>query len=179
MDIQDNNVSSGYRLGVGMVVVNKDGKVFAGKRSGVNAKMVSWFLKKPWQMPQGGIEEGETPEEALRRELLEEIGVDKNLEIIGETENWLEYIVPHGLRRKGGYFVGQRQKWFLVKFTGEDSDINLQYSDHTEFDMWRWMSVGNVIRLSVHFKRSLYIDVFKQFKWYFKNQDKNKENIAK
>lgn len=161
----DNN---GYRLGVGMVVVNNDGRVFAGKRTGVNARMVSWFLKKPWQMPQGGIEEGEDPLEAAKRELLEELGIDENnIEVLGETEDWLDYVVPHGLRRKGGAFVGQRQKWFLMKFKGDDSDINLKYSEHSEFDMWRWMSVGNIIRLSVHFKRNLYVDVFKRFKWYF------------
>ena len=152
-----------------MVLVNDDKKIFAGKRSTINAKMVSWFLKKPWQMPQGGIEKGEIPIEAALRELQEEIGTN-NVDVIDETKDWLEYKVPQGLRRKGHHFIGQRQKWFLLKFLGNDGDINLKYSNHSEFDVWRWMNVGNIIRLSVHFKRSLYVDVFRAFKWYF-NKD--------
>jgi putative (di)nucleoside polyphosphate hydrolase len=154
------------RNGVGMVVVNSDNMVFAGKKNTVNTKMVSFFLKKPWQMPQGGIENDETPLEAAFRELKEEIGTD-NVDVIAETEEWLEYLVPQGLRRKNHKFIGQRQKWFLLKFLGNDKEINLRLTDHSEFDTWRWMSVGNIIRLSVHFKRNLYLDVFKNFKWYF------------
>lgn len=149
-----------------MVLVNDEKKVFAGKRNTFNTKMVSWFLKKPWQMPQGGIEEGETPYEAVLRELKEEIGTN-NVELISETEGWLEYIVPYGLRRKGNKFVGQRQKWYLLKYLGKDEDINLKTTNHSEFDSWRWMSVGNIIRLAVHFKKSLYLEVFRDFKDYF------------
>ncbi|MDR1234315.1 MAG: RNA pyrophosphohydrolase [Holosporales bacterium] len=152
-----------FRMGVGMVMINKDNKVFAGKRSTTNTKMVSWFLKKPWQMPQGGIEPGEEPIEAALRELLEEVGTDK-VEVLAETDNWLEYNLPVNLRRKNNPMVGQRQKWFLMKFLGSDEDIDLNYSTHREFDVWRWMSYQNLIRLSVHFKRRLYIDVFKQFR---------------
>lgn len=158
-----------FREGVGMVLINKDNKVFAGKRTAINAKMVSWFLKKPWQMPQGGIEPGETPLEAALRELQEEVGTN-NVEVIAETEDWLEYIVPQNLRRKGKSFVGQRQKWFLFRYLGNDRDINLDWTNHKEFDVWRWMSVGNVIRLSVHFKRNLYLEVFKRFKEHFEDQ---------
>jgi putative (di)nucleoside polyphosphate hydrolase len=156
-------------MGVGMVVINKDGKVFAGKRTATNTKMVSWFLKKPWQMPQGGIDPGEEPIEAALRELQEEIGTN-NVEVLVETDNWLEYSLPVNLRRKGSPMVGQRQKWFLLKFLGKDGDINLNYSTHKEFDMWRWMSYSNLIRLSVHFKRRLYIEVFRQFKAHFNDQ---------
>ncbi len=155
-----------FRSGVGMVLLNDQNKIFAGKRNSINTKMVSWFLKKPWQMPQGGIEEGESPIEAAMRELNEELGTN-NVEIIAETTEWLEYIVPFGLRRKDHNFIGQRQKWFLMKFLGKDEDINLRSSEHSEFDSWRWMSPGNIIRLSVHFKRSLYLEVFKNFKVYF------------
>jgi putative (di)nucleoside polyphosphate hydrolase len=158
-----------FRQGVGMVLVNDDKKVFAGKRTTTNVKMVSWFLKKPWQMPQGGIEDGENPVDAVLRELQEEVGTN-NVQIIAETNQWHEYLVPQNLRRKGHSFVGQKQKWFLVKFLGSDDDINLKYSDHSEFDIWRWMNVGNIIRLSVHFKRTLYIDVFKEFRWYFNDK---------
>ena len=155
-----------YRLGVGMVLVNKDKKVFAGKRNSTNTKMVSWFLKKPWQMPQGGIEAGETPYEAVLRELQEEIGTN-NVELISETTDWLEYLVPQNLRRKGNKFIGQRQKWFLLRYLGKDGDIDLKATNHSEFDAWRWMTVGNIIRLSVHFKRNLYLEIFKNFKDFF------------
>lgn len=165
-----------FREGVGMVLVNEDKKIFAGKRSTINTRMVSWFLKKPWQMPQGGIERGEIPIEAALRELQEEVGTN-NVDVIAETENWLEYKVPQSLRRRDHSFIGQRQKWFLLKFLGNDEDINLKYSNHSEFDVWRWMSVGNIIRLSVHFKRALYIDVFREFGWYFGWDAKKNENL--
>jgi putative (di)nucleoside polyphosphate hydrolase len=167
----------GYlRNGVGMIIVNKDKRVFVGKRHTINAKMVSWFLKRPWQMPQGGIETGENPLEAVLRELREEVGTD-NVDVLGETEDWLEYTVPIGLRRRDGRYVGQRQKWFLLQFLGENRDVNLNATTHSEFDIWRWMSVGNVIRLAVHFKRNLYIEAFRRFSWYFDNQSmQNKKN---
>ena len=152
------------RQGVGMVVINKNKQVFAGKRLGINVKMISWFLKKPWQLPQGGIEPGEIPYEAALRELREEIGTD-NVKFIAETSNWLEYTLPMNLRRNSeDAIIGQRQKWFLLLFLGNDNEINIDATSHSEFDTWRWMSISNIIRLSVHFKHSLYLEVFKEFK---------------
>jgi putative (di)nucleoside polyphosphate hydrolase len=154
------------REGVGIVLFNKDNKVFVGKRNRANRKMVSWFLNKPWQMPQGGIESGEAPVNAVLRELHEETGI-KNVEILAETDGWLEYKIPNNLRRRDSELIGQRQKWFLLKFLGNDDEINVNCSDHNEFDVWKWMNMSNIIRLSVHFKRKLYIDVFRQFRPYF------------
>jgi putative (di)nucleoside polyphosphate hydrolase len=154
------------RQGVGIVLVNKYNKVFVGKRNKANRKMVSWFLNKPWQMPQGGIERGEDPVTAVLRELYEETGV-KNVKILAESDDWLEYKIPNNLRRKDSELIGQRQKWFLLEFLGNDSEINVNCSSHSEFDVWRWMNMQNIIRLSVHFKRKLYIDVFRQFRSHF------------
>ncbi|MBQ8651073.1 MAG: RNA pyrophosphohydrolase [Alphaproteobacteria bacterium] len=153
------------RLGVGMVLLNKRNQVFAAKKNTVNTKMISFFLKRPWQMPQGGIEDGETPVDAMMRELQEEIGTN-NVEIIAETKDWIEYMLPKQLLRRNYTFVGQKQKWFLLKFLGNDNEINLNTTDHKEFDTWKWMGAQNIIRLSVNFKRSLYIEVFKRFKKY-------------
>jgi putative (di)nucleoside polyphosphate hydrolase len=159
-----------FRSGVGMVLINRENKVFAGKRAMTNSKMVSWFLKKPWQMPQGGIELSEDPLEAAMRELSEEVGTN-NVEVIAETEGWLEYILPKQLRRRNSTMLGQRQKWFLMRYLGQDSDFNLNNSEHKEFDVWRWMHFQNIIRLSVHFKRQLYIEIFRQFRPYITNQN--------
>lgn len=162
MDIIRNHM----RQGVGMVVLNKDKKVLAGKHVYINTKMISWFLKKPWQLPQGGLLEGEVPYEAALRELREEIGTD-NVKLIAETKDWLEYKLPINLRRNtDDPVVGQRQKWFLMLFLGKDDEINVKATNHSEFDTWRWMTISNVIRLSVHFKHSLYVDVFREFKQY-------------
>ncbi len=153
-----------------MVIVNNDKKVFVGRRSSINTKMVSWFLKKPWQMPQGGIEPHESPIDAANRETLEEVGI-QGLQVIKETDDWLRYVIPRNLRRQNAMFIGQKQKWFLMKYDGPDSDINLRYTNHSEFDAWRWMHYKNVIRLAVHFKRHVYVDVFKQFGWFFRSND--------
>jgi putative (di)nucleoside polyphosphate hydrolase len=119
-------------------------------------------------MPQGGIEGNESPVDAVLRELQEETGI-RNVEVLAETDGWLEYKVPNNLRRRDSELVGQRQKWFLLRFLGNDDEINVNYSDHSEFDVWRWMHLSNIIRLSVHFKRKLYIDVFRQFRPYLMN----------
>lgn len=162
MDIITNNM----RQGVGMVIINNYGKIFAGKRMSINSKMISWFLKRPWQLPQGGIEPGESPYIAALRELREEIGTD-NVTLLAESKNWLEYTLPPNLRRTGSDIViGQRQKWFLLVFNGSDSDINVKATNHSEFDTWRWMTPGNVIRLSVHFKHELYLSIFQEFRPY-------------
>ena len=115
-----------YRPGVGIMLVNRDGPVFVGRRIDMPAGLAAW------QMPQGGIDPGETPREAALRELHEEIGTDK-AEILGETRGWLHYDLPRRARRRdpwGGRYRGQRQKWFAMRFIGEDGDIDPAATEH-------------------------------------------------
>ena len=116
-----------------------------------------------WQMPQGGIDEGESPREAALRELHEEIGTDK-AKIVAESKNWLTYDLPADLIPKiwGGRFRGQTQKWFLLRFTGKDSDIDIE-TEHPEFLDWKWAKVADLPRLIVPFKRKLYEDLVAEF----------------
>ena len=154
------------RYGVGMVIINRHKHVFAGRKLAINSKMISWYLKQPWQMPQGGIEDREAPYDAALRELREEIGTD-NVKYIAEAKEWLEYKLPKSLLRGGRHpVIGQRQKWFLLQFLGEDSDINLNATSHSEFDTWKWLTIGNIIRLAVHFKHNMYVEIFRIFKPY-------------
>ena len=117
-----------------------------------------------WQMPQGGIDPGETPRQAAFRELKEEVGTDK-AEILAETEGWLHYDLPSDIasRMWSGRWRGQRQKWFLMRFTGEDADIN-PATEHPEFDAWEWVEPQRLPDLIVPFKRPLYRDVLAEFR---------------
>jgi putative (di)nucleoside polyphosphate hydrolase len=119
---------------------------------------------RPWQMPQGGIDEGETPRQAALRELKEEIGTDK-AEIIGESRMWLKYDLPVELAGRvwGGRYRGQRQKWFAMRFSGNDMDIDLA-TDHPEFDVWKWIRPERLPDIIVPFKRQLYIDILAEFR---------------
>jgi putative (di)nucleoside polyphosphate hydrolase len=143
-----------YRRGVGVVLVNTAGKVFVAER-----------LNMPgaWQMPQGGIDDGETPRQAALRELKEEIGTDK-AEIVRASANWLTYELPPelvGVAWKGKY-RGQKQKWFLMRFTGTDKDIDIATA-HPEFGRWKWLSFLELPKVIVAFKRDLYLDVVAAF----------------
>jgi len=136
-----------YRLNVGAVVFGPDGRVLVGRRAGTEA----------WQLPQGGIDPGEEPRVAVFRELREEIGTDK-AEILAEHPDWLDYDLPEELRRNvlGGRFRGQRQKWFALRFLGEDSDVVLDADVHPEFDAWKWVELSDLPGLAVAFKRNIY-----------------------
>jgi putative (di)nucleoside polyphosphate hydrolase len=144
-----------YRRGVGIVLVNAKGRVFVAERIDT---------KDAWQMPQGGIDKGETPREAALRELHEETGTDK-ARIIGVTRSWLRYDLPADLQSKvwKGKYRGQEQKWFLMRFTGIDADINLE-TGHPEFARWKWMALSHVPRAIVGFKREIYKQVVTAFK---------------
>lgn len=144
-----------WRMGVGIALFNHSGRVFAARRIDTPGEA--------WQMPQGGIDKGETPRQAALRELKEEIGTDR-AEIIGESRDWLTYDLPAELRGRvwGGRYRGQKQKWFAMLFTGADRDIDLT-GQHPEFCDWRWMDLGELPRLIVPFKRQLYEAVAAEF----------------
>lgn len=145
-----------YRPCAGVMLVNREGRVFVGQRIDTRAEA--------WQMPQGGIDEGESPRAAALRELREEVGTDK-VEIIAESREWLRYDLPDELVGQlwGGRYRGQEQKWFLCRFTGKDEDINIA-TPHPEFRAWRWAAPQEVPALIVPFKRTLYAAVFEEFK---------------
>jgi len=144
-----------YRKGVGMLLFNADGLVFVARRIDTRAEA--------WQLPQGGIDDGETPRDACLRELAEEIGTDK-AEIISESDEWLRYDLPEPIADKvwKGRFRGQSQKWFCLRFTGDDGDINLE-TDHPEFCEWKWLPVERLPDMIVPFKRALYKQVVHLF----------------
>lgn len=143
-----------YRPNVGAVLFNRAGLVFVARRADMpNADGAAGG----WQLPQGGIDEGEDPRAAVLRELEEEIGTGK-ADVIGEHPDWLTYDLPPELlgRTLGGRYRGQRQRWFALRLTGGDSDIRLDVDPHPEFDAWRWWPLEAVPELAVGFKRPIY-----------------------
>lgn len=143
-----------YRPCVGVTLFNPDGLVFVGRRRDA---------PDAWQMPQGGIDPGETPEVAGLRELEEEIGTARAV-LVARSSGWLRYDLPPELlgRVWGGRYRGQEQKWLLCRFTGTDSDIRLD-TPHPEFDAWRWVRPEEVAGLIVPFKRAIYDAVMAEF----------------
>jgi putative (di)nucleoside polyphosphate hydrolase len=137
-----------YRPCVGIMLFNQDGKVFVGKRLDQTVES--------WQMPPGGIDKGETPQQAARRELMEEVGTDK-AEFLGEMDDWVTYDLPAHLVGVAfhGKYRGQRQKWFALRFTGSDADIDLTRHE-PEFSDYRWVTLGELPALIVPFKRQTY-----------------------
>jgi len=136
---------------------NRQREVLVGRR-------LDMPMSPAWQMPQGGIDLGETPRQAALRELKEEIGTDK-AEIVAESRVWLKYDLPVELAGGmwGGRYRGQQQKWFVMRFTGSDDDINLA-TEHPEFDAWQWVASEQLPNLIVPFKRQLYIDILAEFR---------------
>ena len=144
----------GLRQAVGIILAKEDGKIWTGKRKiGIGVRPNE---KNLWQMPQGGIDQGETAEEAAFRELEEETG-SKNAKIIMCLDDWLQYDLPDELIGKalGGKYKGQKQKWFIVKFLGNDEEINLK-TKNPEFIEWKWVEPGTLPKIIVDFKRALY-----------------------
>lgn len=149
----DNN---GYRPNVGIVICNRQGQVLWAKRCGQHA----------WQFPQGGINSGETPEQAMYRELFEEVGLHPNqTRILAVTRHWLRYRLPKRSIRweSKPVCVGQKQKWFLLEFIGNDAEVDILCSNTPEFDCWRWVSYWYPVRQVVSFKREVYRCMMKEF----------------
>lgn len=139
----------GYRPNVGIILTNQRNEVFWGKR----------IREHSWQFPQGGIKKGESPEEAMFRELYEEVGLKpEHVRILGRTRDWLRYDVPRQWVRREwrGTYMGQKQIWFLLRLTGRDSDVCLRATDKPEFDAWRWNSYWIPLESVIEFKRAVY-----------------------
>lgn len=151
-----------YRPCVGIVLLNAEGRIWIGRRF---EDLVSEEHQRRWQMPQGGIDKGEAPQAAAFRELYEETGVSR-ASIVAETHNWIRYDLPPesvGKALKGKY-RGQEQKWFAMRFTGDESEIDLAPKGHKpEFDAWRWATASDVLDEIVAFKRDAYAAVFDEF----------------
>lgn len=148
--------AEGYRANVGIVIINSRGQVFWARRFGQHS----------WQYPQGGVDEGESVEQTMYRELYEEVGLKpEHVEIVASTKHWLRYKLPKRLIRHESkpVCIGQKQKWFLLKLTAPESAVDLLSSSHPEFDDWRWVSYWYPVRQVVSFKKEVYRKVMKEF----------------
>lgn len=163
MDQKNNFTHLPYRKGVGIMLLNEHGNVFVGKRIDTRSEA--------WQMPQGGIDEGEDPEATAFRELEEETGIT-NVTLLYQSKEWHHYDFPEHLVPKlwNGGFRGQKQKWFLMRFNGSDFDINIQTKE-PEFCAWKWSSPDDLYDIIVPFKRELYAKIIAEFKSYTVSAD--------
>ena len=149
MQIKNSNAILPLRLGVGIVLINHENKIFVGKR--IDNQEGNY-----WQMPQGGVDENENLLQAAKRELEEETGV-KTTKLIKELDNWLTYDLPKNLLGKiwKGKYRGQKQKWFIMKFTGKNEEININ-TKHPEFIDWKWIEHQDLPKVAVAFKINIY-----------------------
>jgi putative (di)nucleoside polyphosphate hydrolase len=154
---------AGYRLNVGIVLVNDSDRVFWGRRSGHDA----------WQFPQGGLATGESALEAMYRELYEEVGLEKSdVEVLGSTKRWLKYRLPKQYLRHGSapLVIGQKQKWFLLRLVSSEQKVKLDLSDSPEFDSWRWIDFHEPEDQVIFFKRQVYVQALKELESSLKNR---------
>jgi len=149
--------SDGYRANVGIILSNQEGQLLWAQRMGQDA----------WQFPQGGVSEGETAEQAMYRELWEEIGlVTEDVEIIASTNSWLRYKLPKRMVRRYSQpiCIGQKQKWFLLRLDSDESRVNLQATDKPEFEGWKWVDYWHPVDNVVYFKKRVYRCALQQLK---------------
>ncbi|KTC97266.1 dinucleoside polyphosphate hydrolase [Legionella geestiana] len=154
---------AGYRLNVGIVLVNASGRVFWGRRYGHDA----------WQFPQGGLASGETALEAMYRELYEEVGLlREDVEVLGATRRWLKYRLPKQYLRHGSepLVIGQKQKWFLLRLVVPEQKIRLDLGDAQEFDSWRWIDYNTPQEQVIFFKRQVYVQALKELEHLLKKR---------
>ncbi|MGB0895048.1 MAG: RNA pyrophosphohydrolase [Parashewanella sp.] len=148
--------SDGFRANVGIIICNKLGQVMWARRFGQHS----------WQFPQGGMDDGESAEQAMFRELYEEVGLlPEHVSILATTRSWLRYRLPRRLVRHDSkpVCIGQKQKWFLLQLQSAEKAINLGASSHPEFDDWRWVNYWYPVRQVVSFKRDVYRKAMKEF----------------
>ncbi len=153
-----------YRPCVGIMVLDRDGRVWMGRRFD---KSRNYDMGELWQMPQGGIDPGEEPVEAALRELYEETSI-RSVEIVRESQDWLKYELPAGIAKTGWRtrYRGQIQKWFAVRFEGADDEIDILDpgdGDIQEFDLWKWVPMAEVPGMIIAFKRGVYESVVEEF----------------
>ena len=151
------HLEKGWRLGVGIILINQENKIFMGERID---------NKGAWQMPQGGVNVAinESLDNAAKRELYEETGV-RTAKIINQSKGWYYYYLPKNLQTRlwGGKFLGQKQKWFLFSFDGKDKEVNLHADKKPEFNNWKWVRPKDVLNNIVEFKKEIYQKVLKEF----------------
>jgi putative (di)nucleoside polyphosphate hydrolase len=162
----------GYRPNVGIILCNSRNEVFWGKR----------IRQHSWQFPQGGIDHGENPEQAMYRELMEEVGLAaEHVRILGRTRDWLRYDVPNQWVRRDwrGNYRGQKQIWFLLRLTGRDCDVHLRASTHPEFDAWRWNHYWVAMESVVEFKRDVYRAALTELERYLEKDAPRKHGVSR
>ncbi len=154
---------AGYRLNVGIVLINESGRVFWGRRHGHDA----------WQFPQGGLAAGETALDAMYRELHEEIGLERqDIEVLGVTKRWLKYRLPKQYLRHGSepLVIGQKQKWYLLKLVSSEQKVRLDLCDSPEFDSWRWIDYHEPQEHVIFFKKQVYTQALKELEHFLKKR---------
>ena len=152
--------TDGYRPNVGIIICNNEGQLLWAKRCGQHS----------WQFPQGGINEGESPDEAMYRELYEEVGLrPEHVKVLASSRHWLRYRLPKHLVRWDStppVCIGQKQRWFLLQLIADESKIEFETCSHPEFDGWRWVSYWYPVRQVISFKRDVYKKAMKELSGY-------------